>query len=44
MGVNLIPFADLRRDATSMSEEVKRRKSEAEIDTNTLKNQRGQAI
>lgn len=40
MGVNLIPFADLRRDATYASEEVKRRKSEAEIDTNTLKNQK----
>ena len=40
LGVNLIPFADLRRDATSASEEVKRKKSEAEIDTNTLKNQK----
>lgn len=40
MGVNLIPFADLRRDATSASEEVKRRKTEAEIDTNTAKNQK----
>jgi hypothetical protein len=38
--VNLIPFADLRRDATSASDEVKRRKGEAEIDTNTLKNQK----
>ena len=40
MGVNLIPFPDLREDATSMSDEVKRRKSEAEIDTNTLRNQK----
>jgi len=40
LGVNLIPFADLRKDATSASEEVKRKKSEAEIDTNTLKNQK----
>ena len=40
LGVNLIPFSDLRRDATSASEEVKRKKSEAEIDTNTLKNQK----
>ncbi len=40
LGVNLIPFADLRSDATSASEEVKRKKSEAEIDTNTLKNQK----
>lgn len=40
LGVNLIPFADLRRDATSASEEVKRKKSESEIDTNTLKNQK----
>lgn len=40
LGVNLIPFSDLRRDATSASEEVKRRKSEAEIDTNTLKSQK----
>lgn len=40
LGVNLIPFADLRRDATSASDEVKRRKGEAEIDTNTLKNQK----
>lgn len=40
LGVNLIPFADLRRDATSASEEVKRRKTEAEIDTNTAKNQK----
>jgi chromosome segregation ATPase len=40
LGVNLIPFPDLRRDATSMSDEVKRRKSEAAIDTNTLRNQK----
>jgi chromosome segregation ATPase len=40
LGVNLIPFPDLRNDATSMSDEVKRRKSEAEIDTNTLRNQK----
>lgn len=40
LGVNLIPFPDLRRDATSMSDEVKRRKDEAEIDTKTLRNQK----
>ena len=40
LGVNLIPLTDLRRDATSASDEVKRRKGEAEIDTNTLKNQK----
>lgn len=40
LGVNLIPFSSLRSDATDAAEEVARRKSEAEIDTNTLKNQK----
>lgn len=40
MGVNLIPFASLRGDASSAADEVRRWKSEAEIDTNTLKNQK----
>lgn len=40
LGVNLIPFASLRGDASSAADEVRRWKSEAEIDTNTLKNQK----
>lgn len=40
LGVNLIPFSSLRGDATTAAAEVARRKSEAEIDTNTLKNQK----
>lgn len=40
LGVNLIPFASLRGDATTAADEVRRWKSEAEIDTNTLKNQK----
>ena len=40
LGVNLIPFASLRGDASSAADEVRSWKSEAEIDTNTLKNQK----
>lgn len=40
MGVNLIPFSTLRGDAATAAEEVRRRKDEAQIDTNTLKNQK----
>jgi chromosome segregation ATPase len=40
LGVALIPFASLRADASSAADEVRRWKSEAEIDTNTLKNQK----
>ncbi|UVS67899.1 hypothetical protein NWT39_08265 [Nitrososphaera viennensis] len=40
LGVNLIPFSSLRSDATTAAGEVARRKNEAEIDTNTLKNQK----
>lgn len=40
MGVNLIPFSTLRGDAATAAEEVRRRKDEAQIDTNTLRNQK----
>lgn len=40
LGVNLIPFSSLRSDAATAAAEVARRKGEAEIDTNTLKNQK----
>ncbi len=32
-GVNLIPFTDLRKDATSIADEVQRRKDEAKYDS-----------
>jgi chromosome segregation ATPase len=39
-GVNVIPFPDLRRDATSIADEVDRRKDEAEFNSVTFEKQK----
>ena len=39
-GVNVIPFYDLRRDATSIADEVQRRKEDAKYDSSTFEKQK----
>ena len=39
-GVNVIPFSDLRRDATSIADEVQRRKDDAKYDSSTFESRK----
>ena len=43
-GVNVIPFNDLRRDATSIADEVQRRKDEANYDSSVFENQKNNLL